>query len=203
MRGGLISKVNKTIYFGKRRFYKEFRIAKLLNNKGVPTLKPLAVVTRRVFGPFYRGAFLTYYESGYQPLAFTFQRYFHERLIKMASNLVLKIHDLGIEHKDLNLNNILVRKISQNFSLLIIDFDRASIQKKPLSSLKRSLALFRIYRSATRILGKEKAIKFIKVFFMEYRNNLPLKLQNQQAIIIKLLKPLKNIQYFCADLFRV
>ena len=62
--------------------------------------------------------------------------------LRRAGNVIKEMHNAGIFHADLQLRNILV----ENDTVLLIDFDNASVHSK-LSLLQRQRNLLRLKRS--------------------------------------------------------
>ena len=57
------------------------------------------------------------------------------------------MHDAGVEHRDLNLGNLLVRAGSTGIEAFVLDLDAARIHARPLGPRARRLALRRLERS--------------------------------------------------------
>ena len=69
-----------------------------------------------------------------------------QQILVMVSSLLRKMHHAGIYHADLNLKNILVKKIGDTMEGYIIDLDRARYQPL-LKYSQRVDNLLRLYRS--------------------------------------------------------
>lgn len=74
--------------------------------------------------------------------------------IAAALSLVRRAHDAGIEHRDLNLGNVLVRRPpSGRPEAFLVDLDRARLHGGPLGFWKRAAAIRRLERSCLKRLG--------------------------------------------------
>ena len=73
-----------------------------------------------------------------------------------ALGVVHRMHDLGLEHRDLNLGNLLIRRngVPQAF---VIDLDRARLHAGPLGFRARQRALRRLERSYVKSCGPGSA----------------------------------------------
>jgi len=67
--------------------------------------------------------------------------------------VVRHMHDRGVDHRDLNLGNILLRGNGPSAGPLVIDLDRAGIHARPLPGRVRARAVRRLERSAVKLLG--------------------------------------------------
>jgi hypothetical protein len=69
--------------------------------------------------------------------------------------LVRHMHDAGLEHRDLNLGNLLVRPGTDGAGTepFVIDLDRARLHSGPLPFRLRQGALRRLERSCVKLLG--------------------------------------------------
>jgi tRNA A-37 threonylcarbamoyl transferase component Bud32 len=202
-RGGLLGRLVQDLYFGKSRFHNEFNVLKTLGRLGFGVPEPLGVVTRRVFGPLYKGALFTRYAQGFVPLPQAYASIQEGPILQALANALVRLHDAGIEHKDLNLNNFLVRTETEKsvVSLIVVDFDKAKARKRPISSLKRAYGLIRMERSANKILGKEFSLPFFTKLSQAYLNELPQK--RRLLWSIRTLRPALKVRYALSDLLHV
>lgn len=202
-RGGLLGRLVQDLYFGKSRFHNEFNILKTLRRLGFGVPEPLGVVTRRVFGPLHKGALLTRYANGFVPLPQAYAAIQEGPILRALANALVRLHDAGIEHKDLNLNNFLVRPETEKnvVSLIVVDFDKAKTRKRPIHSLKRAYGLIRMERSAKKILGKEFSLPFFAKLSQAYLNELPQK--RRLLWSIRTLRPALKVRYALSDLLHV
>ncbi len=77
--------------------------------------------------------------------------------LEAVLRLVRRMHDAGIEHRDLNLGNLLIRGKGAGVQAFVVDFDRARLHDEPLSFRARQRALRRIERSYVKVRRDEAA----------------------------------------------
>lgn len=75
--------------------------------------------------------------------------------------LVRRMHDAGIEHRDLNLGNLLTRRTGTTAQAFVVDFDRARLHDGPLGFRARQRALRRIERSYVKV-QREAALEELR-----------------------------------------
>ncbi|MHC5035897.1 MAG: lipopolysaccharide kinase InaA family protein [Planctomycetota bacterium] len=176
--GGLSGVLFGGWFFGVSRAFRELVMAHDAFAKGVPTPRPLAAVTFRRFGLFYR-AFLVSEESrGTQDLAVLTETVRSDpkgsrkqrEAASAAARVVRTMHDAGFYHADLNLKNILVSFDGEKGSAQILDWDLSRSMGRPLTRRERMSNLMRLDRSARKstALGlsiplKER-LRFLKVY---------------------------------------
>lgn len=71
-----------------------------------------------------------------------------ELVLKKSGEAIRKIHDAGIYHRDLNMNNLFV--VDDGGTIYVLDFDRAKISNK-VGLKKREKNLGRLLRSARKL----------------------------------------------------
>jgi 3-deoxy-D-manno-octulosonic acid kinase len=136
----------------------ELLLLERLRVLGIPTIEPLAAAAHWLVPGCYRGAFV----SREIPLAVTLWQYLREvdgperqRICQTAARATRLLHDAGVIHPDLNLQNYLVRRAASGREVLIIDFDRARLARP--SARDRQVAFERLCRSM-RKLDPEAAV---------------------------------------------
>jgi len=78
-----------------------------------------------------------------------------EAEVSEALRAVRRMHDAGVEHRDLNLGNLLVRGGAEGRpEAYVVDLDRARIHDGPLAVSKRRAALLRMERSYRKRFGE-------------------------------------------------
>jgi hypothetical protein len=158
-RGGWLGRLNRSVHLGWRpRPVMELALIERLRLAKIPTIEPLAAAVDWLIPGCYRGAFV----SREIPLAVTLWQYLcevepaeRERICQTAARVTRQLHDAGVIHPDLNLQNYLVRSGVAGREVLIIDFDRAR-QARP-SARDRQAAFERLARSM-RKLDPEAAV---------------------------------------------
>ena len=145
-RGGMIGKMNADLYLrlgaGASRPAREYRLLAWMHAQGLPVPRPVAAryVPR---GLCYRADLVTLCIAQSRPLA----EIIHEVGVpqEVWANIgavVRQMHDLGVDHTDLNCRNILLDADMQPW---LIDFDKCRKRKaggwqaRNLDRLKRSL----------------------------------------------------------------
>lgn len=129
----------------RTRPFAEFRLLQRLRKKGLPVPKPIAAIVSRsgVFG--YEGAILIERIDGAQPMP-EHPALEYENLWRRVGLTIAWFHHEGLEHVDLNCDNILV----SDESIYIIDFDRCKLhfraETTKTDSWKKS-NLSRLHRS--------------------------------------------------------
>ena len=64
---------------------------------------------------------------------------------------VRRIHDAGLDHRDLNLGNLLIRGGGRNAEVFVVDLDGARLHDAPLDYRPRQRALRRLERSYVKV----------------------------------------------------
>jgi tRNA A-37 threonylcarbamoyl transferase component Bud32 len=122
--GGLFRAITKDLFFGPERALKEMEILSYLESSGFPVVHPVAVfVEKRGIGthPY----LLTALEEDALDLPEFLKRSPRKtryRTARELARLFLSLESLGVYHRDLHLNNVLV---STEKGLIFLDFDRA------------------------------------------------------------------------------
>lgn len=157
-RGGIVGKFNEDFYFGSMRFLSELRVCTHAIREGVPTVAPIALVLRRhglgcrawLVSPFLAETY-TLKDALLRPEE-TLDSEHPEKalsaLSRVAGTAVRRMHDVGIDHRDLNLGNLLVLPPAPDSEpeVLILDWDRARLQNHDAAFGYQNL--LRLLRSA-------------------------------------------------------
>ncbi|MCG2579698.1 MAG: 3-deoxy-D-manno-octulosonic acid kinase [Marinobacter sp.] len=132
-RGGLAARVSDRRYlftgFDKTRSFSEFRLLQSLHERGLPVPKPVAAIARR-HGLSYEAAILIERIEGAQPLP-EHPDVRDEWLWHRVGQTISWFHREGLDHVDLNCDNILVA----GDDVFLIDFDRCILHKKTEGSV--------------------------------------------------------------------
>lgn len=159
-RGGWVGRWNQDLYLGSSRFVREMDVCTLALRSEVPTVAPVALVLRRerlgcrawLVTPFVDDSF-TFQDLLTDPRAAVGTDDVSTRSLRQlgraAGMAVRRMHDVGIDHRDLNLGNLLVLRSSlegESADVRILDWDRARILdgRAPFGSQN----LLRLLRSA-------------------------------------------------------
>lgn len=159
LRGGLFGKILINRYFAPHRALGELFSLTTAEIRGVPAPVALGAAERRerfwfIPSPFYTAAIATTEIAGSVNLPDLLKKdddpRSREEVLARAGAAVRTMHDAGIYHKDLNMNNLLVRSFEN--SIYIIDFDRAKICDH-MSQRMRERNLRRLLRSSRKLAG--------------------------------------------------
>ena len=124
--------------------------------RGVDTPEPLALLAVRGPGPLVRGWLAVEWIEGARDLASRYKagEMPSEEELAATMGLVRHMHDVGLEHRDLNLGNLMLPDGPGGpAGPLVIDLDRARLHDAGLSFRLRQQALRRLERSYVKILG--------------------------------------------------
>jgi len=141
-RGGLVGKLVKEGYLFKNRPWGEFRVHEHLYDGGISVPEPLGVMWEQ-HGPVFRGAIATRRVEAVGLRSWIAESKGEADLVLASiGRLVSSMHDAGVYHADLHVENILV----DGENAFLIDFDNASLHKS-LSGIQRARNLLRLRRS--------------------------------------------------------
>lgn len=141
-RGGLVGKIVTEGYVLKNRPAAEFRVHEYLYNAGVSVPEPLGVMWER-HGAVFRGAIATRRLEAVGLRERLVESNGEERtLLESIGRLIRSMHDAGVYHADLHVENILV----DGETAYLIDFDNAR-RHDSLGSVQRARNLLRLRRS--------------------------------------------------------
>ncbi len=154
-RGGLIGKILVDRYLSSVRPFRELTVLALAGAHGVPIPEVIGASSTRAGLLWHRGRIATRLvpDSLTLPLFISEKRDESRRVtdvLKKAGTAIRKMHDAGIDHADLNMNNILV---DLRGNVFIIDFDKAAVRQSlgqpgRIRNLKRLLRSLRKLREA-------------------------------------------------------
>jgi len=158
-RGGLVSRLNQSRYFGVRpRPFRELRASEALRAAGVATPEVFAAAVLWDAPGCYRGAIATHEVPG----AINLWHYLQQApaadrgpACVAAAAVTRRMHDAGAVHPDLNLQNYLVRRTPSGLEAWVIDLDRVRFTR--VTPALRRTAFARICRSI-RKLDPEAAV---------------------------------------------
>jgi 3-deoxy-D-manno-octulosonic acid kinase len=149
LRGGLVAKLSRDRYLWlgeeRTRAFREFRLLARLLELALPVPRPVAARYRRD-GLTYRGELVTNLLPDAEPLA---ARWLAGRARRedweRAGRCIRRFHDAGVQHADLNANNIMMGAES---GVWLLDFDRGRLREP---GLWRERVLARLARSLEKI----------------------------------------------------
>jgi len=158
LRGGLLRFINKDIFWGGRRPFREMIANEHMLTRGIKTTEIIAAAHYKVFGPLYRTYLFSLEIPECIDLITVFdslpQKTPHQRLeekallLEAVARAFVTMHRGGIYHRDLHLKNILIQKNHGGGTpaIFIIDFDKA-VFKKFLTPKEKLKNLLRFNRS--------------------------------------------------------
>jgi serine/threonine protein kinase len=155
--GGLLRALTHKIFFTwPPRPLRELAISEELRHRGVPTVEPCGACVEPIWGPFYRGWFITRELTGARDLWETVSGslivgFDNRSILRAAAEGVRRLHRAGVYHDDLNLKNILVRREAAGLKSYIIDFDKATLFLGPVPEPIARRNLDRLRRSARKL----------------------------------------------------
>ena len=128
-----ISRINRIAYGLLRpsKAVRAYRYAQRLLAMGIDTPVPVAAIDVRKGGVLRHSFFVSLY-SEYESLDVLnhYPKQPLEPLLNALTDYILKVHDCGVLHDDLNASNILYRKIDKEYYLFqLIDINRLSFRR--------------------------------------------------------------------------
>jgi 3-deoxy-D-manno-octulosonic acid kinase len=149
LRGGLVARLSRASYvftgFNNTRSLREYRLLQRLRALGLPVPEPVAALARRSGLLLWQGAILLCRIPGARPLPES-PAVNEDTLWRRVGELVRSFHEAGLDHADLNCDNIL----EAGGELWLIDFDRCRLRpgsapqarwkQRNLRRLRRSVA---------------------------------------------------------------
>ena len=153
-RGGALAALWRERFSGSRRLLDNLRIPLEAAARGVAT--PLPVVLLVVQGPpgLFRGWLGTEEVEGVTDLASLFRagQTTEPDELESAMNVVRQMHDVGLDHRDLNLGNLLLQRADNAAPRTwVCDLDGARLLDDPLGFEARQRALRRLERSYVKV----------------------------------------------------
>lgn len=137
-RGGMVAHVSERSYlftgFENSRAIVEFHLLQALKYKCLPVPTPIAAYARKRHGIYYRAAILVERIQGAQPFPES-SSLAEEDLWCRVGRTLRQFHDEGLDHVDLNCDNILIAE----GRVYLIDFDRCRLRsdKRPDAQWKK------------------------------------------------------------------
>lgn len=177
--GGLSGLLFNGWFAGPSRAARELEIARAALEAGVPSVRPLAALTFRTLGLFYRARIVTEEIAEARDLAELARAAATDpdgparmrRAARAAAAAVRAMHDRGFRHADLNLKNIVADPAGETARAWILDWDLATRSGRPLSRRARMGNLMRLDRSARKFDARGLAVplkerlRFLKHYF--------------------------------------
>ena len=181
-RGGALRHFVRDRYFGWRpRPIAELVLTEQARRRGVAAVEVLAARVDRLPAGFYRGALVTREIERAETLGEVLRRrpLGNERraLIVAVARALRTMHDCGVHHRDLNVDNILVRfrggSMDGPIEVHLIDFDRGKLCRAVRVAARRR-ALGRLARSLAKLdcqqgpMAEEDRAEFHRAYWKEH-----------------------------------
>ncbi len=152
LRGGMAARLSRDRYVWqgeqRTRSFAEFQLTEALHRQGLPVPQPLAASYGRE-GAFYRAAILLQRLHGVDTFATRVAADASEAPWEDTGRLIARFHRAGLDHADLNANNILFDASGKGW---LIDFDRSRLRRPAVTWRQNNLA--RLLRSLQKLRGK-------------------------------------------------
>jgi hypothetical protein len=156
LRGGALARLNRERYLDTRRFTRELDVSRRVRAAGLPAGETLGVVLRRA-QPGWRAWGLARFVPDAPDLARVYAGALPPAdglaLGRAVRAAVERLHEAGLEHRDLNLGNLLARRGGAGWDVFVIDLDRARWTGRPLGREARARATGRLHRSWRKLFG--------------------------------------------------
>ena len=153
--GGLLRRLTGRLFWGPRRAMEELRVTSRAESLGAPVPHVLCLAAWPVFGPWWSALIGTREERGASDLvaALRAQPGRRERcqLAREVGAAIRRLHDAGVEHRDLQLRNVLVVESADERRIVVIDLDHARFHGiRPIDARRRARNLGRLARSGAK-----------------------------------------------------
>lgn len=156
--GGLLRGLTGDLFFTwPPRPFRELSITEAARARGVPTVEVLAAVVEALPAPIYRGWLITrllqrardVWDVAQDKDAATATA--KEAWLEAAARAVRTMHRFGVDHRDLNLKNILLRGEAGRWQGYVIDFDKSQLFPGDLPAARAARNLARLERSIRKL----------------------------------------------------
>jgi hypothetical protein len=179
LHGGLFGALFRRTFLGPSRALREALLAEFALRRGVPTFTPLAAVTCRLAGLFYRAHLVSReLPPGLDLTAFLTAgpaRKVRRRVLCLAGRAVRKMHDVGLMHADLHVKNLYVASPQGDPEVYILDWDLSTARER-LTPSQRFRNLARLDRSGAKLARRGVTISaydrvaFLRAYLGEDRD---------------------------------
>lgn len=161
-RGGLLASLWRERHLGRQRLLDNLALPLEAARRGIPTAAPVALLILEGPPGLLRGWLATEEIQGALDLGsrLAISPAPGEREVRAALSLVRSMHDAGIEHRDLNLGNLLLRtSAAGEVQPFVVDLDGAVLHARPLRFSARQSALRRLERSYVKGFGASAPLR--------------------------------------------
>lgn len=156
-RGGLLRVFWRERFRGTGRLLANLTTPIEAERRGIRTARPVALLVRGGPPGLHRAWMATEEIEGAEDLRARFSADPSRPRAEMPVVLafVRGMHDAGIDHRDLNLGNLLIHEDERGPRVFVVDLDRALLTRTPVSFARRQRALRRLERSWAKTLGRD------------------------------------------------
>lgn len=156
LHGGVLRRLTRDRFVSRPpRPFAELAVTAAARDRGVATVEVLAALVAWGPGPWYRGWLVTRELEGARNLWDALQGgpsdEEKQSMLRRAGRSLRLMHESGIDHRDLNLRNILVLRGAPDPEVYVIDFDKARLFPGPAPAPRARRNLRRLLRSARKL----------------------------------------------------
>jgi 3-deoxy-D-manno-octulosonic acid kinase len=152
--GGALARLTGSLFLGPRRALAELETTARAEAAGAPVPHALCLVAWPVVGPMWSALIGTAEEEGAVSLLDALSRVPSRReRVRRAREVgaaLRRLHDAGVEHRDLQLGNVLWRERDERRRVVVIDLDGARFHPARLDARRRARNLGRFVRSGAK-----------------------------------------------------
>ena len=154
--GGLFGWLTGPLLVGPGRALSELRVTARAEAAGAPVPHVLCAVAWPVIGPLWSALLGTRDESSARDLVTALDGLGSPRAVRALArevgSAIRRLHDAGVEHRDLQLRNILLVENGESRRIVVVDLDRAVFHPmRSLDARRRARNLGRLVRSAVKL----------------------------------------------------
>ncbi|HUO03606.1 MAG TPA: lipopolysaccharide kinase InaA family protein [Candidatus Binataceae bacterium] len=154
-RGGLMRFIASDLHVGiYPRQFEELSVAVECMRRGAPVAEPMGAIVEWIAPVLYRGFFLTRAIPGrtlWEFLQADDDPSVRSHVLAQAHAAIDAIHSRGLEHGDLNLHNLLVTQSGENFTVIVLDLDKARLHGGPVPAAAGRANFTRLVRSTHKL----------------------------------------------------
>ena len=170
--GGLLGRITGALYLGPERALSELRVTAQAEASGAPVPHVLCLALWPVAGPLWSAMIGTREEVDARDLREVLDQCddapARRALLREVGAAIRKLHDAGLEHRDLQVHNILAIPSDAGWRIVVVDLDRAVFHAQGLlPDSRRADNLGRLARSAVKnglfeaTIGMREAAAFV------------------------------------------
>ncbi len=171
--GGLLGRLTGALYLGPERALSELRVTARAEASGAPVPHVVCLALWPVAGPLWSALIGTLEEREasdlLEVLEATDEAGSRRGLARQVGGALRKLHDSGLEHRDLQLRNILA--VGPSRRIVVVDLDKATFHTAgPVPAGRRADNLGRLFRSIIKneLWGPRVGRRELAAFLGEY-----------------------------------